>query len=494
MIDLIRLPDVLLNQILLNWIDLMDLSHLDVALCNRNYRFEIWNVIYNASLIIPMHVPDDVIFSTTYWLWIMKRRLCIKNVRLSDDYELSVLLMEKELIDSNGTNRNIDNERVNEISAGCHANELDLVVSSIWENLEVLNFRFLDLNNNVTDSKISMISNRLKKLKSLSLCYADNITEVSLSAILSSNYYSLTALDINFCSRVTFGENLFKKLSSLIELNIIGCKLLRDDYIELSLTLTRLENLAIGVIDLYSSSFAIINDELLPIIMPNFSKLHYLLIKAANTTGKGLIGVLPQTLKSLHLESCHKIVRSELNSIFAKNNITSLTSLSIIGRCNRLIDDFAILPFRHLKSLTLSPKWDDNDLSQLLSNGNVSKLEKIILTNNYKIQGYFAKHLHFPCLIELDISGLTNLLHLDMSYCYEIVCTCLQPGILPESLTELNLYGFKENNLHRLFSSNNLTNLTKLELQETTLTSETVLFIQSRCNNKFLDIEADEPY
>eukprot|EP01038_Epipyxis_sp_PR26KG_P013642 gene13642-18306_t len=614
---IVAFPDVLFAQVCLNWIDLIDISHLDIAVCNLTYRSSIWKIISTSSLLSPMNMPHKVIFFESYWSWLLDRKLCIRNFVLRHDNDIVLLnrsLLKRDLIDANkavDNNSMIHYESVKELSIHSSVSVCDelIIITKYLKNLEILHLSCFQYHEYLYDSPLLEMSNYTSKLKSLSFSTATKITEVSLRSMLSANHNTLIALDISYCIGITFGLDLLRQFSNLIELNIMGCMVQRNDYIALSLFLTKLENLSIGG---YSTS-NVLSDDLIQNIMPCFSKLTYLLICGAKITGEGLLGVLPQSLTSLNFLSCRIMTLRGLNSALS-NNLSNVTNFRLFGVINlrNNIDELRILPMRRLTSLILSvlrSSFFDNHLNLLLSDDNISELEFLNLSNNHYITAESCKDLHFPNLMVLDISycsriannglcnillkwhmsnltklnishlhkltgqglsglfpqsltnldlsncpmicseglceifsnnhlsnltelkmnqsivnlllicpslpvslvtlsmaessklsdenlnqllsnNLTNLLHLNIAYCIEIKGDGLLSGIFPESLTKLNLNGINmtENNLNHIFTSNNLTNLTMLELTDYHNNTLQTDFIKSHCNNKYLKI------
>jgi hypothetical protein len=78
-----NLPEHILCQLFCDWLLISDISKMDVALCCHGFTREyLIKFISESSMLSPIK-SCEIYFTLHYWLWLVKRKLFIKQLDIS---------------------------------------------------------------------------------------------------------------------------------------------------------------------------------------------------------------------------------------------------------------------------------------------------------------------------------------------------------------------------------------------------------------------------
>eukprot|EP01038_Epipyxis_sp_PR26KG_P013409 gene13409-17981_t len=385
---LLNLPDSLLTELWVNWVTLKELSLLDIALCNHNYRKITWQTISSASSTSPIYGAKSVYLSYSYWRWLINRQICVRNLVVTNFWALSYL--SSLLIKGEGFSSDFENEfskklsnftvafEEKEVLDGSVGDKLSLNILSIFKNLEIFTCKDCPI---MSDELLMEISKYLTKLKSFSLIssFAD-ISDESLANMLSTNESSLSKLIVNGDINTKITGRIFSPmlLSNLEELDLSGCvNISEKDYCSISLSLKNLKILSISG----NEEHAIIDDQLLKSMMQKLPNLTSLSVNRGNFNGE-FHPKLPSSLTSLSLTDAENVTYRGLRKLLS-NDLSNLTLLHI-SRNDHGIDGTAfsgLLP-QSLAELVIDSCEEilDEDLISIFSDNNLSNLVTLKVT------------------------------------------------------------------------------------------------------------------
>eukprot|EP01038_Epipyxis_sp_PR26KG_P005285 gene5285-7346_t len=324
---LLQVPTEILSHLLFNWLNSLDLSCFDVAMCNHTYRLNIWRAMSYSDGMTPY---DTNIFSLSNLIWLISRNICVNSFIVgNDDWNCFKILMKKtniKLAETKIAFQRVFNRSIIlslELTSISDGGKCDLFkLSKYFINLESLHF--CCKRNKLSDSSIILLSASFTKLRVLSLSRAEKLTDCGLAAILSANFQTLTSLNISYCTSI-LGLNVpFILFSNLLELEVIGCyNITNEVYILLSSIMPKLMKLTFGT---YHGGARLVDGTMISIIS-NLQNLIHLTINDGNITGEGFISILPSSLTSLEFLTCMHITAQGLTDIFTKNNLTNIKEL-----------------------------------------------------------------------------------------------------------------------------------------------------------------------
>eukprot|EP01038_Epipyxis_sp_PR26KG_P014499 gene14499-19465_t len=496
----INFPDTILSQILIEWITLKDLSSFDCALCCHKYRNDMLKIIRSSKNLSHCACSaESNCFSDSFWTWIRNFSVKIEKIKFKSVADLSIFLMiyytdytthksNSQMILLKNNNRSSNNNicdyiktvNINDNKYNSQRFDSDhflMKLGHIFHNIEnlTISYPFHD--------DVASISGAVSitKLKSLAL-HASIVTDIGISAILSSNQSSIAKLELLACHYIN-GSNISPSfLTNLTELTISGCKGINPDGLHaMTFGLTGLSKLSL--VDLNMTS----DDNLNSLIPENLTNLTYLRLSHLNFHGRRISEHLPHSLTELDLSHLFHI--RIINEVFSYN-LSNLKILKIscvtIGEVNSTSSFPTNLTRLDSNFLTLN----EQGLVTFLS-FNLIHLRYLNMNNNDRITGEDSMKLLPISLVELHLSGcgnftekglhqllsqnLSNLTVLNLSGT-DFKSTIKDDGLnstsplslpsLPQSLTSLDLSYTRQltdYHLYQLFA-NDMTNLTTLDL------------------------------
>jgi hypothetical protein len=270
-LSLLQLPFEIIILIFTEWLNIDDISKLDVAINNKAQRNLFLNYL-NSNMFIFNEYEYKNLKNENYINWLIKRKIQVRKLNIegkrlhsiSNSRLIALIRMNSNLqsveLEDNYQKKKclITNEIIKEIADNCkEIIELKVSNCELLNNIgyitisnDLLKIKKLNLSNSneINDDSIINIAKNLTNLQDLNIYDCNKITDSSINMI-AENLINLHYLNLFNCKKLTnIGLiNVSKKLINLRYLNISNCKNITDDsIIKISENLTKLNMLILN--------------------------------------------------------------------------------------------------------------------------------------------------------------------------------------------------------------------------------------------------------
>jgi len=327
--SMIKLPDDMFRQEILQYLTVDNIVKLDNACMNHKYRLQ---VLDKMSGVILLGDQDQSIKASLY-KWLGMRRIYLIKMKfiVSSDFYLHPSSIENDYVDQFRytqhvvLKRSIVDDMAIFIISHCPC-LLSIGISGI-------EYDFSSLYPQVTDHTLQTIAEHCTGLQSLSLSDCREITDTGLIAI-SKRCHKLENLKVDCCDRIQDASIISISIHciGLQSLNLVECRLISDaSIISISNYCTGLQSLNLeGCHQITDASIISVSIHCIGLQSLNLVECRLISDISIISISNYCTG-----LQSLNLEGCHQITDASIISI--STHCTVLQSLNL-GSCHQITD------------------------------------------------------------------------------------------------------------------------------------------------------------